>query len=57
MALEDRLVAEVLATANGGAEDSATAAFVSTNAVGVTTGGLATGAMVGRDVDTEGSAT
>ena len=57
IALEDRSVAEVSATAVGGAEDSATATFESSNTGDVTTGGLATGAIMGQGVDTEGSST
>ena len=57
MALEDRLVVEILAAAVGGAEDSATAAFKLLNAGEVTTEGLATGAMVGWGLDTDDSTT
>ena len=45
------------ATAVGGAEGWATAAFGTSNASDVTTGGLATGASVGRYVDNGGLAT
>ena len=50
-------MAEVSATAVGGAEVSATATFESSNAGDVTTGGSATDAIIGQGVDTEGSAT
>ena len=44
-------------TAVGGAESSATAAFGTSKASDVTTGGSATGASVGRYVDNGGLAT
>ena len=51
-------MAEVLATVVGSAEELATTTFKSLNAGGLTTGGLATGGtIIGRGVDTGGSAT